>query len=378
MQLKRFSGRHLPDVMRQIREELGPEAVILHTKHGPAGLQRFLGGGGVEVLAAIDRPPAGGPPALARRESAVDPRGAAQDLPDSRAPRERRGSADAPRESWDGIRVQLEDLRALLIRVGGVSIVEAALQPLYGQLIAAGIDEAMAFTLVSTLSTGAAHPEVSTHAVEAALRGLIRVESPPLGLRSGVVAAVGPSGAGKTTTLAKLAALAHLNGAAVQLISLDDGGLGAPSPLEIFGAIMGAAHTTAQTPEDVARAAGGAARRGLVLVDSPGLSPRHSGAVADLHTLLRAAGTTEVHLVLSATTKASDAMAAVRAFSTAGASHLLFTRLDETAELGTLVSVSAAAGLPLSYFSTGREVPTDIEPATVRTLVTRALQGGNG
>jgi flagellar biosynthesis protein FlhF len=377
MQLKRFRGRHLPDVMRQIREELGPEAVILHTKHGPRGLHRFLGGGGVEVLAAVDGPSAVTALASTEPASAAIPRASGPLRPPAGAPRVSRRSTES-RDSRDDIRAQLGELRALLLRLGGVSVVEAHLQPLYRRLVAAGIEDSLAFTLVSVLSAAVAGAEVSVAAVEGALRGLVQVDSPPLGLRSGVVALVGPSGAGKTTTLAKLAALAHLDGAAVQLISLDDGGLGAPSPLETFGTIMGAAHTTAQTPEEVARAAGAAARRGLVLVDSPGVSPRQPAAVADLHALLRAAGATEIHLVLPATTKMNDAMTAIETFSATQPSHLLFTHLDETAELGTLLSVGAAAGLPLSYLSTGREVPTDIERATIRTLVTRALQGDDG
>jgi flagellar biosynthesis protein FlhF len=377
MQLKRFRGRHLPEVMRQIRAELGPEAVILHTKHGPGGLSRFLGGSSVEVLAAVDHPSGPGSPAPAGAEAARAAPVAGRAAEGS-APRIPPGSIDARRESRDGIDAQLRELRRLLLRFGGVSAVDAALRPLYGRLVAAGFEDSLAYAIVSTLADGAAGPEASIETLQGALGSLVRVDSPPLGLRAGVVALVGPSGAGKTTTLAKLAALAHLDGAAVQLISLDDGALGAPSPLETFAAIMGAAHATAQTPEEVARAARGAARRGLVLVDSPGLGPRQSGAVTGLDALLRAAGTTEVHLVLPATMKASDALAAVRGFAPVGPSHLLFTRLDETTELGTLVSVGAAAGLPLSYVSTGREVPTDIERATIRTLVTRALQGGNG
>lgn len=392
MHLKRFRGPHLPDVLRQIREELGPEAVILHTRHPERGLRRLFTPRGVEVLAAVDRvlPPSSRAIAGDDGDRAVLVASAATrgGVP---------GGLDVRGGSAPDLRAELEELRRLLIRLGGAGIVEHEVQALYERLVATGVEPPLAFKLVSALppdrargqganlqadrtaSAGrddcAGFSHATQDALQAVLDDLIRIDSPPLGHRDAVVAAVGPAGAGKTTIIAKLAAHAHLAGTTVQLISVDDGGLGAPSPLETFGAIIGAPHTMAQTTAEVARAVVGGARRGLVLVDSPGLAPRETGAITDLNGLLNAAGATEIHLVLPATTRSADAVAAARAFTRLGATHLLFTRLDETSHYGGVISVSAAAGLPLSYFSTGRDVPSDIERATIRALVRRVLHG---
>jgi flagellar biosynthesis protein FlhF len=110
-------------------------------------------------------------------------------------------------------------------------------------------------------------------------------------------------------------------------------------------------------------------------VDTPGVSARDGRGLQELGGLLRSCRAKEVHLVLSATSKAADALAAVRPFAPLGTTHLLFSRLDETTSFGSLLGVSVESGLPLSYFGTGREVPNDIQPAAARELARRVLRG---
>jgi flagellar biosynthesis protein FlhF len=379
LHLKRFKGRHLPEVMRQVREEFGPDAVILQTRQNAGkGVLRFLGGAAVEVLAAVDRAPrpddrrsgdtAGGRAAFVPvRPAPAGPSRAAAAAPDA----DRGRPADRSRED-------VAQLRHLLIRFGGARMLPPPATMLYERLLARGLDDTLAFDLVDDLGGG--DPGVSDDAlaalVEDRLAGLVRTADAPLGPRAATVAVVGPTGSGKTTTLAKLAARSRVAGGTTQVLDLDVTALGTGSRLAAIAGILGVAYTLATTADDLARALDQPTLRGLTLIDTPGLSPRDDEGLAALATLLGRARPSEVHLVLSATTKTDDARAAVAAFGLVGATHLVFTRLDETASLGSVIGVAASCDLPLSYLGTGPEIPDGIRPASARALARRVLGEG--
>jgi flagellar biosynthesis GTPase FlhF len=107
------------------------------------------------------------------------------------------------------------------------------------------------------------------------------------------------------------------------------------------------------------------AARACVLVDSPGVGPENRQGLRHLQGMV------------SATSKAPDTRAAVRAFATAGVTHLLFTHLDETASCASVIDACIESGLPLSYVGTGRDIPGDLDPAEPRRLIRRTLQGAH-
>jgi flagellar biosynthesis protein FlhF len=109
------------------------------------------------------------------------------------------------------------------------------------------------------------------------------------------------------------------------------------------------------------------------MIDAPGLEPDDEQGRASLERLLRAAAPTEVHLVVPATGKPGDVLAAVATTSGLGVTDLLWTKLDATSTHGTVLSATLESGLPLSYFGTGRDVPDDIRPATPRELARLVL-----
>ncbi len=360
MYIKRFKGTQLPAVVRQVREELGPEAVILHTKTSRSrGLLRFLHGAAVEVMAAVDDSTA---PLRSSPARSAEPRAAMASPP-----------------SRDTLAAEVTELRNLLIRLGGARALAPALAPLYARLVDNGVDERLAFQILETIppidGEGRASPEEFGRAVEERATALIRDGGARNAPGPGIVAFVGPTGVGKTTTLSKLAARARLAGLMTDIVSLDGVSLGAAGHLEALSAILGMRATLALTPTEVAGAVGRRGGRGLVLLDTPGLGPRDHAGIAALATLLASARPTEVHLVLSATTKIDDARAAARAFAALGVTHLLLTKLDETATYGSLLTVSAEIHLPLSYLAMGREVPNDIRPATAQDLARLAVRG---
>jgi flagellar biosynthesis protein FlhF len=249
----------------------------------------------------------------------------------------------------------------------------------YQRLVTAGVDAALAGHLLAALPAPPAEPgaaaEGPERAVAAALAGMLATRDPGAP-PSGRVALVGPAGGGKTTAVAKLLARAHLAGAPVAALSLDGTGL-ASDALPAVAEILDVPYARALTPDAVRAEASRWPAGALALIDTPGLGVGDAGGLAALAQLLAAAGAGEVHLVLPATCKSRDALRAVRAFRPLGPTHLLFTRLDETATPGSLLTVSIEAGLPLSFFGTGREIPGDLVPATAGQLIHRTLTEGD-
>jgi flagellar biosynthesis protein FlhF len=364
VQLRRFKGRALPDVVRQVKAELGPNAVILHTKADrPRGLLRFLHGAAVEVVAAVDQSSATAPRVPA------EPGG-----PKAPAP----AAMPAPASALDVLQTEIADLRRILLRFGGARGLPSPLVPLYAWLVEAGVDDALAFRLLDDMAVTDAsgitlNIETLTEALEKRVSGAIRVCGASLVPARGTIAFVGPTGAGKTTTVAKLAVRAHLEGRTPQVVSLDGLGPATPAALEAIARVAGVPHEVAATPAEVESTLGRSAAE-IRLIDTPGLVRGDTAGVAALAALLRHARVTEVHFVIPATMKADDALATLAAFAPLGANRLLVTKLDETATFGSLLTVAVGSGLPLSYVATGRDVPDDIQAATARDLSRRVVR----
>ena len=395
MQLKWFKGPRLPEVMEQVREEFGEEAVILHTRTGQRGLRGWLGRTRVEVLAAIDEGDAPRGPVAEPLVTLDEPTLLAESLlaeplmpvplvappPPSVLPSLAVTSSlgAACDHDIDAFAAEVADLRSLLIRFGGARALPSPLSPFYSWLLTAGIEEGLAFRLLDGLPTngGDGRPlsvDVIGRSVEDRITSLVRVAGSPTTPRDAVLAFVGPPGSGKTMTAAKLAVRAYAAEGLTRLVSLDDVSLGAPGHLFALGAVSGVSSAMAVTPEEI-RATFRRHQAGLTVIDTPGVNPRDTAAVAALAERLRLAAPTEVHLVLPATTKPDDALTAVRSLTVLGLTHVAFTRLDEAVTCGSLLTVCDAGGLPLSYVAAGRDIPNDLNPGTARGLARRVLRG---
>jgi flagellar biosynthesis protein FlhF len=289
-------------------------------------------------------------------------------------------AAASPRPAdGDAFSAEVAELRSLLIRFGGARALPSPLVAFYTGLLNAGVEEAIAFRILDGLATvDAGGRELAAEAldrsVEDRIAGLVRVAGSPTAPRDAVIAFVGPAGAGKTTTSAKLAVRAHVAEGAARIVSLDGVNLGACGYLDALASASGVPYALALTPDEI-RAALGERPAGLTVIDTPGVTPRDEAAVTALAGLLRVAAPVEVHLVLPATAKPDDALAAVRGLAPLGLTHVAFTRLDETATCGSLLTVCATSGLPLSYVASGRDIPDDLDPATARGLARRVLRG---
>jgi len=179
-----------------------------------------------------------------------------------------------------------------------------------------------------------------------------------------VVALIGPTGVGKTTTIAKLAAKLKLDEKRkVGLITIDTYRIAAIDQLKKYADIIKTPLKVVGSPEDLRDAVASMADCDFVLIDTAGRSPKDTLKLNELKTFLDAARPEEVHLVLSSTASREAVELAIERFGDVRIDKLIFTKLDEARSIGTVIGVVRAVKKPLSYITTGQDVPADIEVA---------------
>lgn len=190
-----------------------------------------------------------------------------------------------------------------------------------------------------------------------------------------VVAFIGPTGVGKTTTIAKLAAnFAVKNGYKVALVTADTYRISAVEQLKTYADIMGIPVDIVYSADELKAALYRHKDKQLVLIDTAGRSPRNHYQLAELQTLLQVDPHIETHLVLSTTTKYKDALDIVNKFSMCSPQKFLFTKIDEASNIGTVLNLLYHFPVTLSYVTTGQNVPDDIELANPSKLANLILR----
>ena len=192
-----------------------------------------------------------------------------------------------------------------------------------------------------------------------------------------ILVLVGPTGVGKTTTIAKLAAIYGIENSgrrplSVRMITIDAFRIGAKDQIEDFGDIMEIPVSYIDNRRDLRREIDlYREETDLILVDTIGRSPKDSAKLGEMKELLDACGSkAEIHLVMSASIKTSDMEHILQQFEPFNYQAVLLTKLDETRHIGNIISALAEKGKPVSYITDGQIVPKDIKKASiVRFLV---------
>jgi len=388
MAVKTYRARTLSEALRLVRQELGPDAVVLQTR--PVGghlLGRMLGSGGVEVTASPS------PPVLPAAD-AVAPPGEFPDGARLRRPEALTCQAAPDGGAWNYRRKFREDLKQL--RSDGQSLVgelcQATTAPLdhlppamfqlYSELIHAEVTETEACRLLARIAEKL--PDGQWEEVPAMKDRLVELIAEeisvgdPVRVQPGcrrLVAAVGPTGVGKTTTIAKLAAHLRLRERQpVGLITVDSFRLGAAEPLRAYADILDLPLAVVSTPREMRAALARLSEMSVVLVDTAGRDPRDDGQREEIRSLLGELQPDEVHLVLDSARRATQLEKSVQHFAAVGCTALILTKLDETTGLGHLLGVLRLCPLPLSYVTDGQNVPGDIHGAVPHELARAILR----
>ncbi len=190
-----------------------------------------------------------------------------------------------------------------------------------------------------------------------------------------IVALVGTTGVGKTTTLAKIAAKFVLErGTEVALITADTYRISAVEQLKTYSDIIGLPLEIVYSPTELKSAIRKFRSKGLILIDTAGRNQHNDFQIQELVDLLAVDSAIEKHLVLSATTKERDAVDVMDRFAPVKPDRLLFTKTDETESIGTVVNLISSRRTRVSYFTNGQSVPDDIEAAGADMLARMLLK----
>ncbi|ROO76381.1 flagellar biosynthesis protein FlhF [Vibrio crassostreae] len=193
--------------------------------------------------------------------------------------------------------------------------------------------------------------------------------------RGGIVALLGPTGVGKTTTVAKLAARAAMEYGAdnVALVTTDTYRIGAHEQLSIYGRIMGCPVRVAKDSSELADVIYQLRNRRLILVDTAGMGQRDVRLSEQLDTLMQESGSViNSYLVLPATAQRKVLQETIEHFRRIPLSGCIMTKLDESLSLGEFISVVIQNALPVAYIANGQRVPEDIVIAQPKYMIAKA------
>lgn len=323
MQLKRYRVATVAEALSRARAEMGPDALVLSTRMvRAAGVRGWLGARGVEVTVAIERDVSADRPG---RPAARHPQG---------------GEAD----------------------------------PIVARLCAGGLDAAFARDVAASLPR-AARRGASLPTLRRALASNLAALAGGEEAHAPIQVFVGPPGAGKTTTIAKICAQERaLRGRRMSLVAADAYRVGAIEQLRMYAEIIGTPFTVARSTSDLERALESGSHS--MLVDTAGRSPNDAASRELFAAIGRSRRGVRTHLVMPAGTPAPDAARILDRYADARPDRVVLTRVDEAETVSPLVGLLRARQLPISYLGTGQRVPEDLYAATAPLVAACVLGEG--
>lgn len=380
MKIKRFVAPGMRQAMQKVRDEQGPDAVILSTRRCEEGIEIIAAIDYDEALvreAAVHAMPAPTPPAAdqsARPEPDRTHDILAQLARATAGAGESSPAISSMRQELGSLREMLETQLASLAwnDMNRRNPVHASvLRQLTRMEIDADIAQAVADELPQGLNT-----EQARYLPLGLLSRRVTGSGRRLSALEGVLAVVGPTGVGKTTTLAKLAAHAvlHHGAARVALISTDHYRIGAGAQLGHYARVLGVPVYEVHEPGELRSLLARLDDRRTILVDSAGMGAHDPRLAGQLNILRAAQPRMCPMLVLAANAHAQALDEAARAYLPLQPGGCILTKIDEAPRLGGALSVLIRHGLRLDFTTDGQRVPEDIAAADVRQLVCRAAR----
>ena len=375
MRIKSYFAKSVDQAMAQAREELGEEAMLLNTRKAPAD---HPSGMNYEVIfGVVSEGVAGEAPALlpAPKVEAVAPQAAAYSL--------------------EQLHQQIDEIRTLLLRSSQAQLTLQRAVPeladVYAHLMSAEIEPALGKDIIDRLEATMATDVFSSGMGNAGNRwkpqradwgrieAFLRVElesrvglAPRLGIdENPAVVLVGPRGAGKTTSLAKLAVLRErfANDRPARLLSLDMSRAAAHVQLQAVANANNIAFEEVPAAYLLPGLIAETRQKETVFVDTPGYSGADSKAAEAAAAAFAECPQLDVHLVVPGYMKARDLRLCIERYAPFRPTKLLVTKLDETRSFGSIYSEAARAGLKLSFVAHGPGIPNDIRPASYKDLL---------
>ncbi|MCF6186099.1 MAG: flagellar biosynthesis protein FlhF [Desulfobulbaceae bacterium] len=417
MQVKVFEASDMNSGLKKVKEALGPDALILSTRTLRNGRLGVLGKPILEITAAIDSAwedeKVNPHPSYSRRAEKVEQPAPHQgdityqelwdqEPPNRRSqveprPQPRRGTTEPDSRVLSN---EISELRSIINglsqRIGSMDtdrVSRPYIEPEYVNrtentptdpvvqlLRSRGINQQVA-ELVSRFTRDSSGVHVTPGEIDLnsvltdAIAKLFTVSNPLAARpeRQKRICLVGPTGVGKTTTIAKLAA-GYLNTfrGKVALITIDTYRIAAVEQLKVYGEIMNLPVEVVIKPRDFELALARHSDCDLILIDTAGRSPGNTLEIEEMASFLGPEFGLENHLLLSATSREAELEMVISRFSCLPISHLIFSKVDECSSLGVLLNIHYKYNAPIAYLTNGQRVPEDIiapDPRTIAELI---------
>jgi flagellar biosynthesis protein FlhF len=357
MKIKSYFADSVEQAIQEARQELGAEAMLITSRRSSPETRSL---GAYEVVFGLQG---------ASQPQGARPRSAAADL-----------SRDVSSE-LQNLRAQLEEIKSTLQSARGSDQAASEAEELFEELVSKDLARNIVKEIVSAaaelreqvMRDQPARPiALRSYAAEMITKRLQIAPSlpKPSADSAQVVALVGPAGAGKTTTLIKIAIRECLaQRQSVRILSVDPYRVAAHEKLRSLAGIIGVGFTPVSSMPELVAALEESRNGSVVLVDTPGYSPADLDGAKEIASCLARVPNKQIHLVLPASMKRADLSRVLRDYSVFKPDCLLFTKLDETGSRGAILSAALEAAKPLSFFASGQNIPEDLETAHARGLL---------
>ena len=383
MKVKKYTTSSMTEAMKYIREELGGDAVILSSK--PVYTGGFLGmfrKRSIEVIAAID-------PTPEPSQMVVKQKVKKEAVPQSITADPNSSKSDKKEIEENHLLKEIANLKGMIADLRSTAVLDIQYPELLEQAHSFLIEQDVETTIRAQIMAPllekwrAAKQDVSGVEVQEWLRDSILtllewISKEEMGFNKKYINIVGPTGVGKTTTLAKVAAETMLNQRKkVAFITTDTYRIAAIDQLKTYAKILNVPIEVAYNLEDFKRAADRFSHYDIVFIDTAGRNFRNEQYVKDLGNIIDFSNELETYLVLSLTSKQTDMDAIYRQFSTIPIKQVIFTKADETATYGSMINFIQRNQIAPFYITNGQNVPDDIVRATPTNIVNTILGAYN-
>ncbi|WP_330949018.1 flagellar biosynthesis protein FlhF [Virgibacillus sp. MG-45] len=358
MKIKKYVAPTMPEAMHQIRKELGTDAVILNSKEvQKGGFLGFFKKRKIEVIAALDPNP-------------IRKKPQAETMAFQEPNLKKKPFAQKKLKQDDPVLMEIKYLKKMMEQQAAQqpTTFPPTYQPMYEHLVEQELEAQLAASIINKVIE--LHDSLvdapSTEQIVKDTLAVIEKQLSPLtfegiSYQKKIVQFVGPTGVGKTTTIAKLAANSVLKDKKrVAFITTDTYRIAAIEQLKTYASILDVPIEVAYSLDDYKRAVNQYKDYDLILVDTAGRNFRDDHYVQELKNTIDLEKNVETYLVLSLTAKQQDLIDVVNQFSGVPIKEMIFTKMDETSRYGSIATLALLQGMGIAYITNGQDVPDDI------------------